>query len=129
MFGKRVPSSSRLARRLRAVVSLTRSFLLLEDDYEVDWELDLDEPDPYEIPDVRHPHRQRLRGRLSAPGSRRAGQPAAAPQVCLCPLPAPCRPGTDAPSRATRPRPAPTGAPSDLAPAAHDIEPPEGGPM
>jgi hypothetical protein len=81
---------------------LARSFLLLEDDYDVDWEVDQDEPsrgcprereqvlagsDPaleaLEGPD-RHPHRSWLRER-----SRRSRGGAAMPaaQICLCPRP------------------------------------------
>ena len=33
-----------LAQRTLGALRLTRSFLLLEDDYDVDWEVDLDEP-------------------------------------------------------------------------------------
>jgi len=35
---------SSLAQRTLGALRLTRSFLLLEDDYDVDWEVDLDEP-------------------------------------------------------------------------------------
>ena len=46
---------------------LTRSFLLLEDDYDVDWEVDRNEP-----AETLHPHRVALRGhsRPGVPGSR-----------------------------------------------------------
>jgi hypothetical protein len=65
-------------RRALSALRLARSFLLLEDDYQVDWEVDGNDAavEP-------HPHRVPLRGRRIA---RRAGQPAAAPQVCLCPI-------------------------------------------
>jgi hypothetical protein len=84
-----------LARRLLGGLRLIRSFLLLEDDYDVDWEVDRDELEMDEIdPDRRetaweepwedHPHRFALRSRLC---SRRPGVPAPREQVCLCPLP------------------------------------------
>jgi hypothetical protein len=82
-----------LARRLLNALRLIRSFLLLEDDYDVDWEVDWDEPyshqpSPHrtarEGPSDDHPHRVALRSRL---GSRRPGAPAPREQVCLCPLP------------------------------------------
>ena len=97
----------RLVRTLR----LVRSFLLLEDDYDVDWEVDQDErafstgsvrewsagrgegrPDGGldshldEQRDLRlgdHPHRMALRSRL---GDRRPGVVASGEQVCLCPV-------------------------------------------
>jgi hypothetical protein len=75
------PSSrtSTLARRALGALRLTRSFLTLEDDYDVDWEVDRDEP----YGETPHPHRAPLRG-----GSvrRRPGQPATAPQLCLSPV-------------------------------------------
>jgi hypothetical protein len=86
-------STPPLARRLLSALRLLRSFLLLEDDYDVDWEVDRDEPyshqpSPHktareELSDD-HPHRAALRSRL---GSRRPGAPAPREQVCLCPLP------------------------------------------
>ncbi|HEV7586127.1 MAG TPA: hypothetical protein VGO14_10140 [Solirubrobacteraceae bacterium] len=69
--------TSTLAQRALDALRLTRSFLLLEDDYDVDWEVDQDE----QLQAI-HPHRAPLRGRR---GPRRPGQPAAAPHVCLCP--------------------------------------------
>jgi hypothetical protein len=42
MFPWSTPSP--LTRRARTALSLARSFLLLEDDYDVDWEVDQDEP-------------------------------------------------------------------------------------
>ena len=36
--------NSKLAQRTLGALRLTRSFLLLEDDYDVDWEVDWDEP-------------------------------------------------------------------------------------
>jgi hypothetical protein len=72
-------ANSSLARRALDTLRLTRSFLTLEDDYAVDWEVDWDEPS-CEAP---HPHRVPLRG-----GSvrRRPGEPAPGPQPCLTPL-------------------------------------------
>jgi hypothetical protein len=82
-------------RRLVRTLRLVRSFLLLEDDYEVDWEVDRDER--AERPGAAiegsdghlgaeenvHPHRMALRSRL---GARRPGIVASAEQVCLCPI-------------------------------------------
>jgi hypothetical protein len=82
-----------LARRLFGGLRLIRSFLLLEDDYDVDWEVDRDEPEgsawergqeAWEDSEEGHPHRFALRSRL---GSRRPGVPVSREQVCLCPLP------------------------------------------
>jgi hypothetical protein len=74
------PSSrtSTLAQRTLDALRLTRSFLLLEDDHHVDWEVDRDEPNT-----SAHPHRAPLRVR--AP-SRRPGQAPPAPQHCVSPL-------------------------------------------
>jgi hypothetical protein len=71
-------STSTLGQRALGALRHTRSFLLLEDDYDVDWEVDLDE-----WPAANHPHRAPLRGRAI---SRRHGQPMAREQVCLCPV-------------------------------------------
>lgn len=54
--------TSKLAQRTFDALRLTRSFLLLEDDYDVDWEVDPNEPRAHD-----HPHRTTLRG----PGRRR----------------------------------------------------------
>ena len=94
MFPWSTPSP--LTRRARNALSLARSFLLLEDDYDVDWEVDLDEPGrdrsridaisdrpARERALVPHPHRTALRGRSARV---RVGQPAQAPHVCLCPV-------------------------------------------
>ena len=70
--------TSTLAQRALGALRLTRSFLLLEDDHDVDWEVDRDEHLR-----ASHPHRAPLRGR---PARRRAGQPAPAAQLCLCPV-------------------------------------------
>jgi hypothetical protein len=83
------------ARRLLGCLHLIRSFLLLEDDYDVDWEVDQDRPiEPprcgsrlfagNESKRGDHPHRMALRSRLDV---RRPGVPAPREQVCLCPLP------------------------------------------
>jgi hypothetical protein len=83
------------ARRLIGGLHLIRSFLLLEDDYEVDWEVDQDRPIESPICGSRlsarnesdrgdHPHRVALPNRL---GARRPGAPVPREQVCLCPLP------------------------------------------
>jgi hypothetical protein len=82
-------------RRLIRTLQLVRSFLLLEDDYDVDWEVDQEERT--ERPEVAgkdsdgrvdcresaHPHRIALRSRL---GSRRPGIAAGTEQLCLCPV-------------------------------------------
>jgi hypothetical protein len=73
--------TSTLAQRALGALRLTRSFLLLEDDHDVDWEVGQDEQ-----ANATHPHRAPLRGRLQA---RRPGQPAPAPHVCISPLPRP----------------------------------------
>jgi hypothetical protein len=83
------------ARPLLGALRLIRSFLLLEDDYVRDWEVDQDEPaEPstcrmrssgWSEPDRGdHPHRMALRSGL---GARRPGIPVPREQVCLCPLP------------------------------------------
>ena len=76
MFSTR--RTSTLAQRALGALDLARSFLLLEDDYEVDWEVDADEP-----AQVPHPHRVPLRGRAR---ERRAGAPAPRPHLCLSPV-------------------------------------------
>src|SRR6202035_3193050 len=77
------PSSrtSRLAQRALGALRLTRSFLLLEDDHDVDWEVD-----PNGHSQAPHPHRAPLRASLPA---RRAGTLPPANHVCLCPVRAP----------------------------------------
>jgi hypothetical protein len=70
--------TSTLAQRALDALRLTRSFLLLEDGHDVDWEVG-----QHEHLQVIHPHRAPLRGRR---GPRRPGQPTAAAQVCLCPI-------------------------------------------
>jgi hypothetical protein len=75
--------TSTLAQRAHRALSLTRAFLLLEDDDPVDWEVDQEQLAATSTePPWAHAHRARLcRGR--AP--RRGGQPAPSPQPCLCP--------------------------------------------
>src|ERR1700691_2134063 len=69
-------ANSSLARRALDALRLTRSFLTLEDDYAVDWEVDRDEP----AREAPHPHRAPLRGGFVP---RRPGEPVLRPQVCL----------------------------------------------
>jgi hypothetical protein len=83
------------SRRLVRTLRLVRSFLLLEDDYEIDWEVDQDEraeqpglawkdcDGQHDSRESVHPHRMALRSRL---GERRPGIVASAEQVCLCPV-------------------------------------------
>jgi hypothetical protein len=99
-------TAARTAPRLIGALRLVRSFLLLEDDYDVDWEVDQDERRhglgvvdgpfadgaatgewrPWSPLDRQHPHRRSARVQL---GERRPGSVAAREQVCACPLPAP----------------------------------------
>jgi hypothetical protein len=69
---------SKLAQRALGAVRVARSFLLLEDDYEVDWEVGQDEPRH-----APHPHRAPLRRGCAR---RRPGQPVAPAQPCLSPV-------------------------------------------
>jgi hypothetical protein len=69
-------SRTKAAQRLLDAMRTIRSFLLLEDDYSVGWEVDEGE--------LRtHPHREPLRSRRPA---RRPGIPAPARHVCLSPV-------------------------------------------
>jgi hypothetical protein len=70
--------TSKLAQRALGALRVARSFLLLEDDYSVDWEVGQDERDR-----VSHPHRAPMRGGCA---QRRAGQLPARPQACLSPV-------------------------------------------
>jgi hypothetical protein len=82
MFSSRRTSPVR--QRALGALGLIRSFLLLEDDYEVDWEVGQDELD-----EVDHPHRAALRARmlLDRPTAhRRPGQLASRSHVCLSPV-------------------------------------------
>ena len=87
---------------------MTRSFLLLEDDYDLDWEVDQDERVP-----PPHPHRRALGLRAIADrlAHRRPAEPAARELPCLCPV------GRTAPvpNRAGGARAAKGRAPRDLA--------------
>jgi len=74
---------NRPAPRLVSALRLIRSFLLLEDDYDVDWEVDQDE----------HPHRRTARLERR---DRRPGAVSEREQVCSCPLPATRRAWTPA---------------------------------
>jgi hypothetical protein len=76
------PSSrtSALAQRALGALRVTRSFLMLEDDYDVDWEVD-----PNEHSHASHPHRVPLRGRLRDRG-RRPGAAVHQVQPCLSPV-------------------------------------------
>jgi hypothetical protein len=80
MFSSR---TSTLGERALGALGLIRSFLLLEDDCEVDWEVGQDER-----LEVDHPHRAALRGRAATErlARRRPGQPAPSPHVCLSPV-------------------------------------------
>jgi hypothetical protein len=77
--------TSTLAQRTLGALRLTRSFLLLEDDYDVDWEVDRDE-----ALTQTHPHRVPLRGpgrrSRNAPPRRRAGRVAPAKHICISPV-------------------------------------------
>ena len=66
------------AERLLGALSLGRSFLLLEDGHDVDWEVGQDESAQEE-----HPHRTPLQSRLAP---RRNGQGEPAVQPCLSPV-------------------------------------------
>jgi hypothetical protein len=70
--------TSKLAQRTLGALRVARSFLLLEDDYAVDWEVG-----QVERARVQHPHRAALRGGCAP---RRAGQLPARPQACLSPV-------------------------------------------
>jgi hypothetical protein len=71
-------STSKLAQRALGALRVAGSFLLLEDDYDVDWEVGQDEPAR-----VSHPHRAPPRQGCA---ERRAGQPPARSQACLSPV-------------------------------------------
>lgn len=98
------------ARRLLGGLRLIRSFLLLEDDCDVDWEVGQDKPIEPQLCGSRlsarsepdrgdHPHRMALRSRLDA---RRSGSPVPREQVCLCPLPPRGQRGERDPQRGSR---------------------------
>jgi hypothetical protein len=77
------PRTSTLGQRALGALGLVRSFLLLEDDYGVDWEVDREER-----VGVDHPHRAPLQGRAAAArrDRRRPGQPGPEAHVCLSPV-------------------------------------------
>ncbi|HEY2537391.1 MAG TPA: hypothetical protein VGI24_10460 [Solirubrobacteraceae bacterium] len=105
MFPRRTPSP--LTHRARTALSLARSFLLLEDDYDIDWEVEQDEAAnrdrskidgiserparerasvahlPVAHSSAAHPHHVPLRGRSARV---RAGQPASASHACVSPV-------------------------------------------
>jgi len=101
MFGWSTPSplTRRAHRSIGRSLSLARSFLLLEDDYDVDWEVDQDESgrDRSKIDGISdrpargradvatepHPHRAPLR-RGFVP--RRPDQPVPASHFCVSPV-------------------------------------------
>jgi hypothetical protein len=77
-------TTSKLSQRALGALRLTRSFLLLEDDYDVDWEVDYDEPLTH-----KHPHRAALRGpgrRSRRASDRRGGETASTATTCLSPV-------------------------------------------
>jgi hypothetical protein len=81
MFAK--ARTSKLAQRTLGALRLTHSFLLLEDDYDVDWEVDRDE-----TLTQSHPHRVPLRGparHLRSMPSRRKGEVPSRQLHCLSP--------------------------------------------
>jgi len=75
--------TSKLGQRALDALGLVRSFLLLEDDYDVDWEVDQEERF-----EVDHPHRAALRRGAVAErlAHRRPGQPQTPAQVCISPV-------------------------------------------
>jgi hypothetical protein len=77
--------TSTLTQRALAAAGMLRSFLLLEDDGRVDWEVDQDG----EKRDDTQPRRAPLpasRRLKRPPRTRRPGEPSARPQVCLSPV-------------------------------------------
>jgi hypothetical protein len=70
--------AKRFAQRALDALAPVRSFLLLEDDSDVDWEVDGEELTLH-----CHPHRRPLRGRFAA---RRPGQAQPSAQVCITPV-------------------------------------------
>src|SRR5436305_8378315 len=98
MFPK--TNASTLTQRALAGLRLCRSFLMLEDDDAVDWEVGWTERAELD----EHPHRAALRERRPrrrAP--RRPGESSPAPHVCLSPIR-----GRPARGRADRTPPAPS---------------------
>jgi hypothetical protein len=85
--------TSTIRQRALGALGLVRSFLLLEDDTAVDWEVGQDER-----VEVDHPHRAALRGRAIERrlAHRRPGQGAPRDHVCLCPIAAAPQPAARA---------------------------------
>ncbi len=99
MFAK--ATTSKLAQRTLGALRLTHSFLLLEDDYDVDWEVDRDE----ELTQS-HPHRMALRGparHLRSLPSRRKGAIPSRQQPCISPIGPVSKHATDGRARPTLP--------------------------
>jgi hypothetical protein len=95
MFAK--TRTSKLAQRTLGALRLTHSFLLLEDDYDVDWEVDRDE----ELTQS-HPHRVPLRGparHLRSMPSRRKGEVPSRTLPCLSPIGSACERSADGRTR------------------------------
>jgi hypothetical protein len=94
MFSPRRTSKAR--RRTLDALGLIRSFLLLEDDYDVDWEVGQDE-----LGEVDHPHRAALRAKMAVdrPAHRRPGQGASRSHICLSPVDQPARSHQRRPAR------------------------------
>jgi hypothetical protein len=135
MFPWSTPSP--LARRARNALTLARSFLLLEDDYDVDWEVDRERPGrgaargrtddrgrADERGRVNEPGRAHRRRHRAAPAHteashphrvwlrgrssrRRPGAPRPVPQVCLCPVRSGSRGGSVQAAAAGRPEECP----------------------
>ena len=84
--------TSTLGQRALGAFGLVRSFLLLEDDYDVDWEVGEEEHG-----EVDHPHRAPLQARAAASrgARRRPGQPLPSAHVCLSPVTAPKHRGAE----------------------------------
>jgi hypothetical protein len=81
MFPK--ANASTLTQRTLAGLRLCRSFLMLEDDDAVDWEVGWTERAEL----AEHPHRAALRERRTRGHEpRRPGQPSPAVQVCTSPI-------------------------------------------
>ena len=95
----RTTANQPLGQRALDALRLTRSFLLLEDDYDVDWEVDREERRR-----GVHPHRVPLPGRVrrGGLGPRRPGEPARAAELCLCPVGS-SAPAPNASARRSRP--------------------------
>jgi hypothetical protein len=90
---------NKLAQRALDALRVARSFLLLEDDYEVDWEVGQDGRTR-----VSHPHRAPLRGGCA---QRRAGEVPARRQACLSPVGWPEHASHGARGRRSESKPAP----------------------